>query len=130
MKSTPPTTALKRVLLVEDEEGLRKALAVMLTRAGYEVLQADNADFALLLLKRQPVDVVVSDILLGEKDGIEMLMEVKRHPTQPKFIAMTGGGRLAAEHYLFMAKSLGAFATLNKPFSSDELLAVLRRALD
>ena len=93
------------------------------------MLQADNADFALLLLKRHAVDVVVSDIIMGEKDGIEMLMEAKRHAVQPKFIVMSGGGRLAAEHYLFMAKALGACATLTKPFRCEELLAAVRDAV-
>lgn len=129
-QDTGTTTILrKRILVVEDEEGLRKVVAQVLTHKGYDVLQADDAEFALVLLRQQSVDLVITDILLGDKDGIEMLMELKQLAKGTPFIAMSGGGRLAAEHYLFVAKAMGAHAVLSKPFGHEALLEAVRGAL-
>ncbi len=119
----------KRILLVEDEASLRKVLAHVLTHCGYDVLQADDAEFALVVLRQQPVDLVITDILLGAKDGIEMLMEMKHVAKGTPFIAMSGGGRMEAAHYLDVAKALGAHAVLPKPFGHENLIAAVRSAV-
>jgi CheY-like chemotaxis protein len=120
----------RRILLVEDDELLRRGMRLILESAGYEVATAPNGVVALLLWMKQPFDLVITDLLMPEKEGVETIVELRqRRPTQ-KIIAMSGGGFIMAEDYLRIAQALGVTRTLAKPFTPQTFLATVAEALD
>jgi len=114
---------MKRILIIDDEAGCRQSLEKALKLAGYEVETAEHGRAALELYRRQPADLVLTDLVMPEKEGLETIAEIRAlHPGQ-KIIAMSGGGRIGPETYLAIAEGLGAARTLSKPFSIRELLS-------
>ena len=120
---------MTRILLVDDNESFRTPLRSVLERAGYEVQVADEGRSALNLYQEQPFDLVITDLIMPGKEGLETIMELRQFQPGPKVIAMSGGGRMDASDYLPMAKRLGATETLAKPFTADEILKLVRRVL-
>jgi Response regulator containing CheY-like receiver, AAA-type ATPase, and DNA-binding domains len=114
------------ILLVDDDDGLRFALNAALLRRGYEVTQAPNVTSALSCLERRSFDVVLTDLLLEERDGIEVIRAAKKKYPDLRIVAMTGGGDyLEVSYLLHLARSFGACVQLAKPFATDELLAAV-----
>ncbi|HEX5009178.1 MAG TPA: response regulator [Planctomycetota bacterium] len=115
------------VLVVDDDAALCDVLVRMLHDAGHETRIALHGDQALATLQHTAIDVVVCDMLMPEKEGLETIAEMRRRrPTLP-IVAMSGA--LRGETYTAMAIKLGAIAELRKPFSSAELRDVIERAL-
>jgi len=83
-----------------------------------------------IIINEHQIELLITDILMPEKDGIEIVMEtLKKHPSI-KIITMSGGGQIEADFYLEMTKSLGISHTLGKPFGTDELLSTIRELLE
>jgi len=116
-------------LVVDDEPSVLESLRKLLVAAGYEVQVAENGVVALTQFQANPARVVILDLVMPEKEGLETLRELRRFDPAPKIIAMSGGGYANAETYLQMAGCLGADATLAKPFSKTELLTTLEGLL-
>ncbi|OIR08147.1 transcriptional regulatory protein CssR [mine drainage metagenome] len=120
----------KTILLVEDEKALCSLLADQLADAGYRVLKSTGGEDAAANLAREPVHLMLTDLLMPGKDGIELIqLARKSHPELP-VIAMSGGGEVHAGFYLKMARSLGARAILEKPFTTEEMLRLVAVTLD
>jgi DNA-binding NtrC family response regulator len=115
-----------RVLLIDDESMVRKIVRKMLERSGHEVTEAENGRFGLEQLKRGSFDLVITDIIMPEVEGIELVVTVSQQYPSTKTIAMSGGGRTGNVDFLDVAAKLGASAALQKPFTHAELL----RAID
>jgi CheY-like chemotaxis protein len=96
---------------------------------GYDVLEAPNGKEGIELFKEERADLIICDLIMPEKEGIETIMELRRDFPEVKIIAMSGGGRGGADQYLSSAKSLGANAALIKPFERETLLAVVSELL-
>ena len=118
---------MTRILLIEDDSNLRTLLAEVLTRGGYEVIEACNGEEAVRLFRKAPADLVVTDVLMPEKDGFETLMELRAEKPAPKILAMSGGGELSAAIYLRMAGRLGVDCVLAKPFATAEFLGAVKK---
>lgn len=114
-----------RILLVEDEPGLRELLEDYLGYRGYAVHAVADGRTAARWLAAHPVDIVVTDLCMPGTDGVELLLELKRQRRSVSVIAMSGGFDGDPEKLLRVAKLLGARRTLPKPFSLDQLLGVL-----
>jgi DNA-binding NtrC family response regulator len=110
------------ILIADDEEGLRDIFAESLKLSGYRVSVAENGAAALRVLGAEAVDLLLTDILMPDVDGIELIMQVRRSHPELKVIAMSGGGRTAAEVLINIARRLGVHATLEKPFDLATLL--------
>jgi CheY-like chemotaxis protein len=121
---------MKRVLIIDDDEQLRSLLSQILERAGYAVQEAENGAIGIKMFQEHPFDLVITDLIMPEKEGVETIMELRRQFPQVPLIAMSGGGRTGPHDYLTLAKQLGARRTLPKPFSREEILQVVREALD
>jgi CheY-like chemotaxis protein len=114
-----------RVLLIDDELMVRKIVRKMLERVGHEVVDVENGRMGLDRLERAPFDLIVTDIIMPDVEGIEVLMTVReRHPSIA-VVAMSGGGRMGNVDFLEVARKLGAAATLEKPFTQDALLKAI-----
>ena len=117
------------VLLVDDDPDLLETLRLGLTRLGYRVVTASDGVQASRRLAEQMPDVMLLDIVMPEKDGLETMMSLRRQHLSVKVIAMSGGGRIGPRDYLDMARLLGAHAMLSKPFSLQEADDAIRSVL-
>ena len=113
------------ILLVDDDDPMRRILALILERNGYGVVQARNGREGLERLDQGRFDLVITDIVMPEMDGLEVLIEARRRGYSGRMVAMSGGGAMGQEPNLHVAKLLGARATLTKPFTPDELHAAI-----
>lgn len=115
---------MARILLVDDEPMLRETLRIALSGAGHAVTVAQDGKAALAVLaKDASFDVVVTDILMPETDGLEMIMRLRKDSGHVRIIAMSGGGRTRNMDMLDFASSFGADAVLAKPFLPKQLIA-------
>lgn len=101
----------------------------MLKSSGYEISEAPNGKVALRLCKEKQADLIITDLIMPEKEGIETIVEIKRDFPEIKIIAISGGGQSDPETYLALAKKLGAERTLAKPFEMKELLKTVEELL-
>ncbi|HXC66545.1 MAG TPA: response regulator [Nitrospiraceae bacterium] len=120
---------MSRILVIDDEEFIRQALRSILERAGHTVLDAPNGREGMRLWQDVPVDVVVTDIYMPEKDGMQVLSEMKQLATKPKIIAMSGGGHKGLLDWREAALALGAHRVLLKPFDEQTVLVTLQEVL-
>ena len=118
-----------RILIVEDDADLRDTLADVLTQSGYEVAEAPNGRLALQHMEQQPAEVVVTDMLMPEMEGVETIMAIRRAYPAVKVIAISGGGINSGESYLAIARVLGTHKILSKPFVPRELLEAIRELI-
>jgi len=98
-------------------------------RRGFNVLTADDGKKGMTLFNKNQVDLVITDIVMPEKEGIEIILELKKLLPDIPIIAISGGGRLAPDGYLKTAEQLGANYTFKKPFDRDDLLVTVYEAL-
>ena len=114
---------------MDDDELLREALRVVLEGAGYEVVDASDGEAGLRLQRERPVDLVLVDIFMPERDGLEVIKALRAESPQVKIIAVSGGGRTGQIEVLSAAAAFGAARTLLKPFEPRELLKTIRELL-
>ena len=118
------------ILLVDDDDQFRAMLNEALTGEGYQVVEARDGRQALALYASKPTDLVITDLVMPEKEGLEMIVEMKRLHAGVKIIAISGGGRSSSQNYLKMAKAFGAQIVLAKPFSHREILEAISQVLE
>lgn len=120
---------MARILVIDDETSVREFLCAMLTQEGYEVVEAADGKVGMRLFRERPSDLVITDLIMPEKEGIETIMELRRDFPDVKIIAISGGGIIHAEDYLSMAKGVGAHRIFQKPFGVAEMLNGVRELL-
>ncbi len=120
---------MARILVVDDDEQIRFMLRIILEREGYEVTDAPNGKWALALLVDAPADLVIIDIIMPVKEGIQTIIELRRDYPDLKIIAISGGGYVSAQQYLDSAVEFGADCTLAKPIPRADLLKAVRELL-
>jgi len=120
---------MTRILVIDDEESVRTVLRQMLEKEGYEIEDAEDGAVGLKLLHEHLPDLIITDLFMPEKEGIETMIEVRKHFPQVKIIAISGGGRMGKLDLLPMAESFGAQRTLAKPFERQELLETVKDVL-
>jgi DNA-binding NtrC family response regulator len=116
------------ILIIDDEESVRAILRFALEAAGYEVVEAANGRQGLERYRQRPTDLIITDILMPEMNGLDMLLELTHEFLHAKVIAISGAGR--EENVLDAAKLLGARQTFQKPFSMPQLLRAVRYELE
>ena len=121
---------MARILVIDDDRPLLKVLSDLLQSAGHEVTTAVDGDEGLQCLSAAPFDVVLTDLIMPNKEGLETIRDVRRRDAGIKIIAMSGGGFGDGRTYLGLAAKLGAHRTLPKPFSRAELLASVVAVMD
>ena len=110
------------ILVIDDEPALREILSQVLTDAGHRVVGAGNGKEASKALTTGAFDVVLTDVIMPEKDGMQVISELRKKFPEVRIIAMSGGGHVPRDQYLKIAKGLGAHAVLEKPFANQKLL--------
>ncbi len=117
------------VLIVEDEKDLREMLKVSLVRRKFSVFEAANGKDAIAHFKPSITDLVVTDLIMPDEDGLKVIMKLRELKPSIKIIAISGGGKAGPGSYLNLAKALGADAIYSKPFSINELIAKIEDLL-
>ncbi len=120
---------MPQIVVVDDDPLLRDTITLMLEEAGHSVLRCENGKKAIDFLAHGDADLLITDILMPEMDGIETLREAKRMQPALPILAISGGGIGDARHYLGMAKALGATAVLRKPFGVREFVELVSALL-
>ena len=120
---------MPRILIIDDDEDVRTMVKEVLSRAGYQTAEATNGRVGIKLQKENPADLIVTDLIMPEQEGLETIMEIRRLFPQAKIMAMSGGGHDGVLDFLPMARKLGASRTLNKPFTTAQLLSAVKEVL-
>jgi len=116
---------MTNILVIDDELQVREILQQMLERKGYSVCLAENGVEAMETCKNQNLDLVIVDMVMPEKNGLETIKELKRDYPSIKIIAISGGHMIGPKRYLDNAKTFGADRFFEKPFSSGEILGAV-----
>ena len=120
---------MARVLVIDDEQLARFTVREILETAGHDVVEAKNGGQGLAYQNADSFDIVVTDIIMPEKEGVETIIEMKRDFPDLPIIAISGGGRTRNLDFLEIAKQYGADSVLAKPFSEEELLSAVDACL-
>ena len=118
-----------RILLVDDDEELRSVLSKLLRMRGYEVITARDGNDAAAVFRSNCPDLVITDIMMPEKDGLEFIQEIRRLRAGVPIICISGGGNWQLKNQLDVARLLGASLTLEKPILAEELWAAVESLL-
>jgi len=113
---------MKNILILDDNEDIRRLLILMLSVEGYNVQDAAETDRAFEIIRNTHIDLIITDLIMPEKDGLEVIMELRRDFPDIKIIAVSAGGRIGPSTYLDMAGKLGAHRVFNKPFNQQEII--------
>jgi len=124
---------MSRVVIIDDEEDIRLVLSEIFDRAGFDVRVASNGDEGLSLIREYGADLVITDIIMPGKDGVQTAYDIRMEFPKTKIIVMSGGGNVApldyepgaitTTAYLASANEIGADMTLTKPFDRHELIS-------
>ena len=121
---------MPRILVIEDDVQLRQMLAIALGKASYVVVECEDGRKGIEAHEKQPVDLVITDLIMPEMEGIETIHRLRQlSPTVP-IIAISGGGRVTPDSYLSIARHMGASEVLTKPFELSQLCAMVGELLD
>jgi CheY-like chemotaxis protein len=120
---------MSAILVIDDDASVREVVGEMLRMEGHDVSSAENGSDAISMLAQQQFDLVITDLIMPEKEGIETIGEIRRTDRDIPIIAISGGGRLGPGDYLQTARHIGADATLAKPFTRQELLTAVASLL-
>lgn len=120
---------MARILVVDDEDDVRYALVQALATAGHDCVEASDGELALRRIADSDVELVVTDLLMPNREGLETIMEIRANRADIKIIAISGGGRVRNVEFLEAAKRLGADAYLRKPFRLAELTRTVDECL-
>lgn len=120
----------QRILIIDDDHHILLMIKKMLERAGFEVDLASNGKEGLELFRKLSVDLVITDIIMPEKEGLETIREMKSLRRDLKIIAMSGGGKVSSDNYLNTAQIFGASRILAKPFTQKQMVSAVRELLD
>jgi CheY-like chemotaxis protein len=114
---------MKRILVIDDDVQMRQMLKQTLERVGYEVVDAPDGEKGIEIYKEEPADLIITDLIMPQKDGMETIIELKRDFPDVKIIAISGGSRaMDPNDYLHYSIQLGVLHTFTKPFDCEEML--------
>jgi DNA-binding NtrC family response regulator len=120
---------MANILVVDDDNLMREMLLQLLTLEGHSATGAENGAIAEKLMEKTVFDLVITDIVMPEKEGLEIIMHIhKSNPSIP-IIAVSGGARIEPGSYLDIAKQLGAKYTFTKPINRSELVAAINTCI-
>ena len=120
---------MSTILVVDDDSQVLQVLSEMLRLEGHDVTMAENGREALNCYDRERFDLVITDIIMPDREGLETIADLRQRSQDLPIIAISGGGRSGSMDYLETARYLGADTTLSKPFGRKELLAAIDEVL-
>jgi DNA-binding NtrC family response regulator len=120
---------MTKILVIDDDTIVRVTIVQILEEEGYDVVSAEDGLRGMAVFRQEQPDLVITDIIMPEQEGIQTIAEMLKTKPDTKIIAVSGGGRIGNVDFLRMAQALGAMAAIPKPFDPDELMALIRDCL-
>lgn len=120
---------MPKILVIEDDSGIRDLISCVLEMEGYSVVKAENGIQGVARHRAELPDLIITDMTMPEQGGAETIIKIRQETPAARIIAVSGGGRLDAAHPLIAARKLGATETLHKPFTVSELIDSVSRTL-
>lgn len=120
---------MAKILVIDDDNGVREVIVMTLEAAGHTVDEARDGREGVARFKANPPDLVITDIIMPDKEGIEVIRDLKALVPDVRIIAMSGGGRTGNMDFLDIAKEFGATHILHKPFRPQEMLKIVAQVL-
>jgi DNA-binding response OmpR family regulator len=119
----------RRILVADDDPSIRRTLQIGLVKAGYEVIEARDGEEATLLWREDGVDLIIADIYMPNMSGLQLIMELRSRNSTIPVIAMSDGGRNQNLNPLIYSEVLGSVRTIAKPFSLEDMVAMVKEEL-
>jgi len=119
-----------RILIIDDDEQIRDLLRQVMEWSGYTVVEAENGRKGMRRQREEPADLVITDLIMPEQEGLETITLLKKEFPGVKIVAISGGGRIGPEAYLPAARELGADLVFSKPFDVKNFVTAVRELLD
>lgn len=119
----------RRILVIDDDPGVRSSLKEILEEHGYAVTLAENGAVGLAAFRREPPDLVITDIVMPVMEGFQTIRELRRLKPDAPIIALSAGARAGRHDFLDVARQLGAWEVASKPCDPDDLIARIERCL-
>jgi len=120
---------MARILIIDDDAQTRRTIRRVLEGARHEVVEARNGEVGISLYREEPADLVITDMIMPEVDGLATITILRQDYPDVKIIAISGGGSIGSDAYLYAAENLGVLRTLPKPFGKSELLGAVQELL-
>ncbi len=119
----------EHILIIDDERLMRSMLRRLLESKGYKITVASDGDEGMKLYRENPADLIITDLLMPEKDGLEIIRELRKENPDVKIIAMSGGGMIEPGLFLDAAKKFGAIHAFSKPFENEVLFETVEKLM-
>ena len=120
---------MANILVIDDEQSIRKLLTLMLKKENHDIQTACDGKQGIRMAKELSPDLVITDLIMPEKEGLETIREIKEFNPDIKIIAISGGGVVQPEMYLKMAEKIGADHSFTKPVDTDSFLSAVNQLL-
>jgi CheY-like chemotaxis protein len=118
-------SSMSKILIIDDDKMVRDTLKIIVEAAGHQTLVANDGKEGLTLHAQGKPDLVITDILMPEKEGIETVTELQRRQPRLPTVAISGGGRTANMNFLKLAETFGADRTISKPFEPEDIIRII-----
>jgi CheY-like chemotaxis protein len=119
------------ILIIDDDDDVRQLIIKMISSEGHSLLEAANGKIGMDIVRGgQEIDLVITDLIMPEKEGLETIRELRQDFAHIKILAISGGGKIEALNYLPVAKGMGADLTLSKPFVRQDLIDAINTILN
>jgi CheY-like chemotaxis protein len=116
---------MAQILIIDDVPGIRELLATQLTQDGHNVAEAADGEAGLKAMEKQPAELVICDLFMPNKEGLETIRELRHRYPDVIIIAMSGGNLKTSQDFLPFAKAMGADRTIGKPFQLNQLIELI-----
>ena len=120
---------MQKILVIDDNVVVRNTIVQMLETEGYQVVSAEDGRRGLNVFRAERPDLVITDIIMPEKEGIETIRDIREECANANIIAISGGGRIGNADFLRIARQLGASDVIAKPLYPDHFISVVRERL-
>ena len=120
---------MARILIIEDDVPVRMIIRRMIEAEGHEVIEASDGQSGVEAYRKNPADLVITDIVMPRKEGLETIKELRKDYPDVRIIAISGGGKVQGKQYLELARKFGALRTFEKPFTWKKLVETVSEIL-
>ncbi len=118
---------MAKILVIDDEKIVRMAIIHKLKKEGHEVIEAEDGEEGIEKYREDPADLIITDIIMPNKEGFETIRELNEEFPDAKIVAMSGGGKISSENYLDIAKKFNVVDVFEKSFEWEEMLKIVRK---
>ena len=118
---------MAKILVIDDEKVVRMAIKYKLIKEGHEVIEAEDGDEGIAKYRENPADLIITDIIMPNKEGFETIQDLNNEFPDDKIFAMSGGGASNSKNYLEIAKKFNVVDVFEKSFEWEEMIKIVRR---